>query len=100
MSKPDQGAGGELVRRRVVFSGRVQGVFFRATSRQLAAGYAVTGFVRNLPDSTVEMEVQGPLDQIDAFLAAVRRHYAENITAMDVQPLPVQPEETGFRIRY
>lgn len=55
----------------VIYSGRVQGVGFRYTVKQIAAGFDVTGWVRNLPDGTVETFAVGTLDEVDAFLAAV-----------------------------
>ena len=45
-----------MIGRRVFFEGRVQGVGFRYSVRQLAKGYDVAGWVRNLPDGRVELE--------------------------------------------
>ena len=90
----------ELERRRVVFHGRVQGVFFRATAFELSRGFDVTGYARNLPDGTVEMETQGPPDQIDGLLSAVRRHYDRNITDVASTEIPVRENESAFEIRY
>lgn len=47
------------VRAHVIFSGRVQGVWFRANTRGKAAELGVTGWVRNLPDGTVEAVLEG-----------------------------------------
>ena len=55
-------------RRIVYYSGEVQGVGFRFTARRAAAGYDITGYVRNLPDGRVEVVAEGPSDQIDQFL--------------------------------
>ena len=90
----------ELERRRVVFHGRVQGVFFRATAVELSREFDVTGYARNLPDGTVEMETQGPPDQIDGLLAAVRRHYERNITDVTSTTIPAREDESAFEIRY
>lgn len=49
----------QLVRRRVVVSGRVQGVFFRDSCRRRAIELGVAGWVRNLPDGRVEAEAEG-----------------------------------------
>ena len=46
-------------RRRVVFSGRVQGVGFRFTCQSLARGFDVAGYVRNLADGRVELVAEG-----------------------------------------
>ena len=48
-----------MTARRIIYSGRVQGVGFRWTAKELARGYDVLGTVRNLPDGTVEMVVAG-----------------------------------------
>lgn len=88
------------VRRRVIYSGRVQGVFFRATSAELARSFDVVGYVRNLPDGTVVLEAQGPVEEVEAFLLAVERRYAGNITGTDVEELPLRDGETRFEIRY
>jgi acylphosphatase len=60
-------------RRRVHFSGRVQGVGFRATTSRIAASYDVAGYVRNLRDGGVELVVEGEPGVVLAFLDAVRR---------------------------
>ena len=55
----------------VFYSGRVQGVGFRATVRHLACGYDVTGSVRNLPDGRVEMIAEGTRPELEAFLTGI-----------------------------
>jgi len=56
------------IRRRVVVSGRVQGVGFRASTRQAALRLGADGWVRNLPDGTVEAVVEGELPVVEAML--------------------------------
>ena len=55
----------------VLFSGRVQGVGFRYTARTVAAGFEITGFIRNLPDGRVELVAEGRTDELEAFRAAL-----------------------------
>jgi len=55
----------------VLYSGRVQGVGFRASVRQLACGYEVTGTVRNLPDGRVELIAEGTRPELEAFLTGI-----------------------------
>jgi len=55
----------------VLFSGRVQGVGFRVTVRQLACGYDVTGTVRNLADGRVELIAEGQRAELEAFLTGI-----------------------------
>jgi acylphosphatase len=56
---------------RVIYTGRVQGVGFRYTTRHLAQGYAVAGYVRNRPDGSVEMAAEGEPEEVRRFLDAV-----------------------------
>ena len=55
----------------VLYTGRVQGVGFRATVRHVARGYDVTGTVRNLPDGRVELLAEGTKPELEAFLKAI-----------------------------
>ncbi len=55
----------------VFYSGRVQGVGFRITVRQLACGYDVTGTVRNLADGRVELVAEGARAELKSFLTGI-----------------------------
>jgi acylphosphatase len=61
----------DMKRMVVLYSGRVQGVGFRATVRQLACGYEVTGRVRNLADGRVELVAEGERSELEAFLKGI-----------------------------
>ena len=65
--------------KRVIYSGMVQGVGFRYTARRIAQGYDVAGYVRNLPDGTVELVVQGEPGEVERFLNAVASRMADCI---------------------
>jgi acylphosphatase len=85
--------------RHVRYTGRVQGVGFRYTAQRLAERYAVGGYVRNLPDSSVELVAEGPAEDVDGFLAAIAQRMAGYVERTDVR------EQTpggyqGFRIRH
>ena len=56
----------------VLYSGRVQGVGFRYTTKDVATGFDVTGIVRNLPDGRVELIAEGWRAELEAFRAAIR----------------------------
>ena len=55
----------QVIRCRVIVSGRVQGVFFRETTRQTAQAADVAGWVRNLTDGTLESVFEGPSDVVE-----------------------------------
>ena len=86
--------------RLVHFSGTVQGVGFRYTARQLARGYSITGYVKNLPDGRVEIFVEGPADQIDAFLADIRKRMGHYITAEEQELRQPTGKFTSFNIQF
>jgi acylphosphatase len=78
-----------MVCKHVYYSGRVQGVGFRYTTHRIAGNYAVTGYVKNLPNGNVELVVEGSSEHVDAFLDAVARRmagYIENAQVEDVPP--------------
>jgi len=56
----------------IFYSGHVQGVGFRYTVKQVAAGFEVAGTVRNLPDGRVELVAEGSVDELKAFRQAIR----------------------------
>ena len=61
-----------MVAKHVYYSGRVQGVGFRFTTKQIAAGFEVSGWVKNLDDGRVEMlAASWDEDELDGFLEAV-----------------------------
>lgn len=86
--------------RQVHFSGIVQGVGFRYTARRLAERFDVAGYVKNLPDGRVELVVEGPPDQIDAFLQDIREAMGNYIRRMDQQVSGPEGRFTGFDIRF
>ncbi len=90
-----------LVRRRVQFSGRVQGVGFRATCRWLAGGFEVAGYVRNLPDGRVELLAEADPAELDRFLDAIKQEVGGHIHDMTDDDEPAgDPPLQGFQIRF
>ena len=63
----------QRVRAEVVVSGRVQGVFFRASAQQEALQLGLTGEVSNLPDGSVEAIVEGAREAVDDFITWCKR---------------------------
>lgn len=89
-----------LQRRQVWYSGRVQGVGFRATTRWVAERFEVTGYVRNLPDGRVLVVAEGSADELDRFLAAVSESLDRYIRSSEVEVSPATGELAGFEIRH
>lgn len=81
----------------VHYEGRVQGVGFRWTVKNLAQGFDVAGHVKNLPDGRVELVAQG--DEVEDFLEAIRTSdLAGHIEMERSTPLPRQNGLRGFLI--
>lgn len=87
------------VRKHIRFGGRVQGVGFRYTACYIARTLGLTGWVRNLWDGDVEMEVQGQPEVIDRLIAGLNQGRFIQIESMDSEDIPVV-EESGFRELY
>jgi acylphosphatase len=78
-----------MIRRRVLISGRVQGVAFRDACHRAATECGVTGWVRNLGDGRVEAVFEGPADQVDRMVEWARqgpRTAAVNDIAVQTEP--------------
>ena len=70
----------EVFRLTVNFRGRVQGVGFRWNVREESSGFDVTGYVKNLPDGSVEMLAEGEKDEVNRFLASVENRMRSYVT--------------------
>jgi acylphosphatase len=91
----------EQVRVRVLIEGRVQGVFFRAHTRDEARLRGLKGWVRNLPDGRVEALFEGDKEVVNAMLAWCRQGpryaYVDNV---EIDWQPYRGDLTDFRIAY
>ena len=90
-----------LARAQVLISGRVQGVFFRAHTRDQAQARGLTGWVRNLPDGRVAAVFEGDREKIDSMLAWCQKgpsYSAVDEVQTDWQPF--QGEFQDFTVRY
>jgi acylphosphatase len=89
----------DVVRVRAIVRGRVQGVFFRASTEEEAQLLGLVGWVRNLPDRSVEIAAQGPRAAVRALLAWARKGPpAAVVTELVEKEEAVEPGATGFRI--
>ena len=85
----------------VTICGIVQGVWFRANTREQAQRLGVSGWVRNTPDGAVEAHVQGDDDAVDSLLAWCRQG-PPGARVDKIKAIEGGPEEDiqGFRILY
>ncbi len=90
----------EIIRCRLVFYGRVQGVGFRYVSQYAANEYGATGWVRNEYDGTVSMELQGTRAQIEQVILTLENSNYIRISQIDRKSIPTDPKEKRFRVRY
>ena len=82
----------------IYYSGRVQGVGFRATVAEIARGYPVVGWVRNLPDGRVQVLVEGSDAAVEEFLATIRQRWAGHIRGEHIEQREPTEQHTGFTI--
>jgi acylphosphatase len=87
-------------RRTVYYSGRVQGVGFRYTARSVAGGFAVSGYVCNLPDGRVELVAEGEPRELAAFFADIRDQLGGHILNEHCDSQAASGEFSGFDIRH
>ncbi|MEV1050728.1 acylphosphatase [Streptomyces sp. NPDC049887] len=89
-----------MVRKRVVVSGVVQGVFYRDTCRRVAEEHGVSGWVRNLADGRVEAVFEGGPDAVETLVRWAR----SGPPSADVHSVEVSDEEpeglAGFEVRH
>lgn len=90
-----------MIRVRVVASGRVQGVFFRDSCRRQAIEQGISGWVRNLPDGSVEAVFEGAPDGVEAMVEWARQGPpSASVTGLDVyQETPEGGDPHGFEVR-
>jgi len=90
----------EIQRREVYYSGRVQGVGFRYTVRSIASRFAVTGYVKNLPDGRVELVVEGRAEEILAMLHAIRAEMGHYVRDVRETPSRATKGFSSFDVRF
>ena len=89
----------ELVRRELRVTGRVQGVWFRESCRQVAARLGVAGTARNRADGSVEVVVEGRPTEVQALVAWCREG-PPGADVTDVEVVEQAPQGlVGFRVR-
>jgi len=89
-----------MTAKHVIFIGRVQGVGFRFTAHRMAQRHQLSGFVRNLPDGTVEMLAQGPARDIDDCIEDINDYFGDYVRETKIQEIPTDPKYRDFRITF
>lgn len=89
-----------MIAKQILYSGRVQGVGFRYTTKQIASGYDVTGSVKNLPDGRVQLQVMShDVTELDDFLTAIdESNLGSLIKEREVTIIPALVGQRGFSI--
>jgi len=90
-----------IKRVRAIVTGQVQGVYFRTYTQDEAQKLGLAGWVRNLPDGSVEATIEGEADKVDKLVAwlSTGSPLAEikGVETFDEEPLH---EQSAFNIRY
>jgi acylphosphatase len=90
-----------MIGRQIFYEGHVQGVGFRYTAKHIAKGFDIVGWVKNLPDGRVEMQVSGEPDEVSAFLQAIRdSELGSLIRAAQEHEIAPLTDTRGFEITF
>ncbi len=84
----------------VHFLGRVQGVGFRYTVQNVAMQYDVRGYVRNLPDGSVELLIEGHRGDLDQIMECIQRKMDCFCRKVQVEERPATGQLEAFHIRH
>lgn len=83
----------------MLISGQVQGVGFRYTSAQIAKRFEIDGWVKNLSDGRVELQIQGAQSELERYLEALKNGIHGRISAIDKVVAQADLNLRGFEIR-
>ena len=90
-----------MISLQVFYEGHVQGVGFRYSVRHIAKGFEVTGWVRNLPDNRVELQVAGDENEVRAFLDQVAQGELHSLIRKQTENKLNEPVDArSFEIRH
>ena len=92
--------GESVVRKRIQFYGRVQGVGFRYRAYHAASAVGATGWVRNEYNGSVTMEIQATEADIDRVIQLIKRGQFVQIESIESKMIPLREDEYGFREEY
>ena len=89
-----------MERRRIIYRGTVQGVGFRWAAVQAARPCAVTGYVRNADDGSVEVVVEGAAEELERFAGQLEERMSGYIETREVEELAATGEFGGFTVEH
>jgi acylphosphatase len=89
-----------MIAKYITFTGRVQGVGFRFTARRAAQRRQLTGYVRNVPNGSVEMLAQGRPEEIDDCIQDIKEYFSGYIKEVKIEEIPPDSKYTDFDITF
>ena len=89
-----------MIARHIIFAGRVQGVGFRFTARRAAERRQLTGYVRNMPNGSVEMLAQGRPEEVDDCIQDIKEYFSGYIKETSIREIPPDPKYSDFQITF
>lgn len=89
-----------MLARRFIFEGHVQGVGFRYAVMNISSAFEISGWVRNLPEGSVEVKVMGEVAEVEAFIKEIaeKSTVAHYIKSLKVETIPPMTRTLGFFI--
>lgn len=84
----------------LLFQGKVQGVWFRSKSKNLADKHKIKGWVKNLANGKVEMVIESQPEKIDAFLIELEKNFKNNIFKIEKKEKKIFSRLDSFKIVY
>lgn len=90
-----------MVRYYIVFQGRVQGVGFRYFCQFTAMTLSLTGYVRNMDNGMVEVEIQGDSEKFTKFITSISKgNRFVRVDDYSIKKIEINDNETSFKIKY
>ena len=91
-----------MIRYHIIAHGKVQGVYFRLYTQKAANKIGLTGWVKNKPDGTVEIEVQGNKSKVEEFIQIVEQGPSpqSKVDHIDINEIAILEGEDTFKISY
>ncbi|MDP2654010.1 MAG: acylphosphatase [Candidatus Omnitrophota bacterium] len=87
-----------MVLAHIFYSGMVQGVGFRYTSHRIASDAGLKGWVRNLSDGRVELELEGARENVEEFMRRIDEHFSSYVRGKDITLHPASGQFREFKI--